>query len=219
MFEFLLTLAAALPFLMLIYWLQSPEKGSPRPLFQLFAIGLTAPAAAAAAELLSIPICGLFPAALVVPAKAFIGIALIEELIKLTAMMLAAQRLPLHGSASIGAVYGMCTAMGFALSENIIYLIGADSALRLALLRGFTAMPLHLLTGAITGLAWARVKMASRGSTVPALLLATAIHGCYNFISLADPLPGYLRIVLLGLGWFGMLFHLHRLRRGEKNDF
>lgn len=188
-----------------------------RNALKLFTFGLAAPAAAAAAELLTIPLCGLFPAGIAVPAKAFIGIALTEELIKLTAMALALPRRRRLRSGTIGVAYGICTAMGFAVSESIIYLIGADSVLRLALLRGFTTIPLHTLTGGITGLAWARAKISHRGSIVPALLLASAIHGAYNLISLNDLLPTFLRIALLVIGWGGMLFHLHlhRLRRAS----
>ena len=51
-------------------------------------------------------------------------------------------------------VYGVAASLGFAVIENWEYILGAESleaARYVALLRGFTAIPLHALAGVFMG--------------------------------------------------------------------
>ena len=53
-------------------------------------------------------------------------------------------------------VYGVCAGAGFATVENILYVISSDFGT--AIVRAFTAVPLHCLTGCLLGLGISRQK-------------------------------------------------------------
>mmetsp|Transcript_4357 Transcript_4357/g.4474 ORF Transcript_4357/g.4474 Transcript_4357/m.4474 type:complete len:364 (+) Transcript_4357:222-1313(+) len=78
-------------------------------------------------------------------------------------------------------VYGVCAGAGFATVENILYVLSSDFGT--AIVRGFTAVPLHCLTGCILGLSLAREKCL--GIQTPfwkVIFIPWLLHGSYDFI-------------------------------------
>lgn len=53
-------------------------------------------------------------------------------------------------------IYGVCAGAGFATVENILYVFSSDFIT--AIMRAFTAVPLHCLTGFLIGLGLSRQK-------------------------------------------------------------
>ena len=117
-----------------------------------------------------------------------------------------------------GAVYGMAVALGFSLLENIVYVFGSDDALRVALLRGFTAVPLHALCGGIMGLSLGYLRIESRGSVAGALLAAVLIHGVYDLILMDSRIAGWLIIPLLVVGWAALVTGRTKSRTDRPNE-
>lgn len=114
--------------------------------------------------------------------SAFFGAGVPEELCKLLVLILYAMRRPAFDEAMDGIVYGVTVSLGFATFENIIYVF--QHGFEVALLRAFTAIPMHAFAGCImgfyVGMAWAmpykRGKFLFLAFVVPMLL-----HGTYDW--------------------------------------
>lgn len=217
--------ATALPPFVLIFFIRR-MGGNPREyrvrILELFAAGFLMPVAAGFAQWAAMGPIGFVPPGLVPAAQAFLGIALPEEALKTAALVWGVRRRRGRGGSfgglTDGAVYGVITAMGFALMENILYAAGAADPMRTALYRGFTALPLHALTGGIVGLALARVRIGGngcRGGIPGALLLAVLLHGAYDWILIDPGVPGVLIFALLAGGWSVFSAALFRAGRAD----
>lgn len=176
-------------------------------MLRLFLLGLITPLIAVFIEFFSIPLSSLVLPGLMLPAQAFLGIALVEELVKFGALVFATHKQRPFSQVHEGAVCGITVAMGFALVENILYVIESNEALRIAMIRCFTSLPLHALTGALMGLAWARRKITSQVSLAPALLATIALHGFYDWVLMDKRIPDGLIWIILCVG-FLLLFHI-----------
>ena len=79
-----------------------------------------------------------------------------------------------------GIVYGVAVSLGFALIENVFYVI--DGGVRTAVLRALTSVPAHASFGAIMGFFVGQAKFnKGRGySAYLGLFIAIMLHGLYN---------------------------------------
>ena len=211
--------AAALPclaFLLAVDRFDRFKKEPRRLILKLFALGMGTPLAAAAVELVSVPLCGFLPEPLVILSQAFLGIAVVEEGVKLTLMTVLVRHRREFDEVLDGAVYGVAVAMGFALTENIFYVFGGEAPVAVALVRGLTAVPLHALCGGLMGLSVGRFKVTSKGSVAAAFLVAVAVHGAYDW-SLMDPdIPSVMIAPILLVGY---TVFIARLRSAREDDF
>ncbi len=201
---FVIILATVLPCIVLFSSFNriDRQKREPRRLIlKLYAAGVASVLPAVLLEVPLLAISNSLPSFWVIPARAFFGIAFPEELVKIGAILLVVRKRRDFDEIIDGAVYGMAVALGFALLENIRYVLGSSDPLRTALLRGFTAIPLHALAGGCMGLTLGYYRIESRGSLVGALMAAIAVHGLYDLILMDSRIPGWLIIPLLIVGW------------------
>ena len=113
---------------------------------------------------------------------AFCGAGVPEEFFKLLVLVLYAMRRPAFDEAMDGIVYGVTVSLGFATFENILYVF--QNGFEVALLRAFTAIPMHGFAGCImgffVGMAWLmpyrRARFLILAFAVPMLL-----HGAYDW--------------------------------------
>ena len=211
-------LAAVIPCFFYIWLLDRFDRFKKEPrilILKLFAAGLVTPLAAMLLEMVSIPLCELLPLGISIPAQAFLGIAVVEEGVKMAALVMIVRKRKEFDEVLDGAVYAVAVAMGFALLENIMYVFGSDSAMSVALIRGFTAVPLHALAGGFMGLALARDKIESKGGVSAAFLIAVIIHGTYDWILMDNRLPGFLIYPLLAVGWWLLIRALRKARNDD----
>jgi len=111
----------------------------------------------------------------------FILAAIPEELCKLWVIGGYSARQECFDEPMDGLVYGATAALGFAALENILYVSTGGWAV--ALVRAFTAVPMHAMTGAILGYGIARARFGGdipRGRLIT-VIAAILIHGGYNF--------------------------------------
>ncbi|MDR3333863.1 MAG: PrsW family intramembrane metalloprotease [Treponema sp.] len=94
--------------------------------------------------------------------------------------------------AAFGAATGLLTGLGFAIIESASY--GAAD-LHIALLRAFTATPLHGACGARIGYGLIIFKDAPRHGLVR-ILSAVAIHGMYNMMVISPGVPGIFPVLI-----------------------
>lgn len=113
--------------------------------------------------------------------------ALCEETSKFIILVLLAYKSSHFNEKFDGIIYAVYVSMGFALVENIMYVIsGGDSV---GLTRALTAVPAHAIFAIAMGFHLARAKFSARNRTMKfilALLIPMALHGTYNYILMAD---------------------------------
>ena len=114
----------------------------------------------------------------------FFGIALIEEGVKYFFLKNYMYKKEEFNEPMDGIVYGVMISLGFATVENIAYVFGNEGQeLRIAIMRMFTAIPLHAVCGVILGyfVGLAKFSDDKRPLLFKGLFLAVLIHALYNY--------------------------------------
>ncbi len=119
-----------------------------------------------------------------------------------------------------GVVYAVFVSLGFALWENIGYVL--MYGLGTALVRAVTAVPGHACFGVFMGCwyaqagEWARMRRedVSRGLRVAAVVVPALLHGAYDFLAVTDGSRWYF------LGFVILMFAatLFTVRRASRED-
>ena len=121
--------------------------------------------------------------------NAFAVAALCEELCKFILLRIGSWRNPNYNYRFDGIVYGVAVAVGFALLENVLYVM--EGGLYVALMRGVMAVPLHAFCGVFMGVHYGAAKRYSvEGNqsqttlhTILALISPMLIHGIYDSLA------------------------------------
>ena len=174
---------------------------------RLFRVGMVV---ALAAVLVELPIAPLVARLHLGPlgglAVKAVLVGLIEESIDYAGLVYLADRrqmAEIGPAAAIPLATGV--ALGFAVLENVLYLIGAaahGTELTVAIMRAFTAIPEHALDGMAMGafycLAWQSRRGVDERALIAALLVPVAMHAAYDFTVLASALPDHPRWATYG---------------------
>jgi RsiW-degrading membrane proteinase PrsW (M82 family) len=125
--------------------------------------------------------------------KSFIVAGLVEESLKLFVVKQFAYKDVHFDEVMDGIVYAVVASMGFACFENVLYVTGGGWSL--ALLRAFTAVPLHAVASGIMGFYIGKAKFAQNksdetGLIFKGLVIAVLIHGAYDFFLFSMPVLG-----------------------------
>jgi RsiW-degrading membrane proteinase PrsW (M82 family) len=121
--------------------------------------------------------------------NAFAMAALVEETVKYLALRIGSWKYKGFNYRFDGIVYGVSAAVGFAIFENVSYV--AAYGLSTAIVRAFTAVPLHAFCGVFMGIFYSYEKKAailgqsstSRGFRLLALIVPMLIHGVYDTLA------------------------------------
>lgn len=119
--------------------------------------------------------------------KAFLSVALVEELVKFLALRFYAYPRKSFDEPLDGIVYAVMVSMGFATLENILYVFQSEATgqgYQVALMRMFLAVPAHATFGVLMGYHAGKAKFAQHGKTVlllTGLCWAILFHGLYDF--------------------------------------
>jgi RsiW-degrading membrane proteinase PrsW (M82 family) len=134
-------------------------------------------------------------------------IALTEEagrllvLLVLSLVLARSAKTPALPAENLGSAAGLLTGLGFAVIETATY--GAAD-LRVALLRAFTAAPLHGACGSRVGVAVFSFRSAPFKS-VFRFITAVIIHGMYNFMVINPGMPVVFPVLLVAASLFSTL--------------
>ena len=189
---------AIVPGLLLIAYVYKKdrvEKEPPALLMKLVLFGILSCMAAGYLEQLESQLLPVYPKGTLEYAlqTSFCMAALVEETVKFLAMRTASWNNRAFNYRFDGVVYGLTAAVGFAIYENIMYV--AMYGMETAIVRAFTAIPLHAFCGAFMGALYSYSKKASilgnRGAsvmyTILALLVPMLIHGTYDTFAFLGP--------------------------------
>lgn len=208
---------AILPCILVCYAVYRIDLYEREPLGPL-ALGYVGGAAAALAfAAISTALLDLFAGIKTEPlrlgAQALLAIALPEEIAKLTVFGLLVWPWRFFDEPVDGIVYAVWIGMGFASTENLMYMYGSNQAGAL-LVRLLSAMPAHLLFAVISGYYLGLAKfgpMPLRQALALAITLPTLAHALYDWLimqRLASWLPAF---GVLGLYW--SFYYVERMVR------
>ena len=139
----------------------------------------------------------------------FVIAAFPEEAGKLGSMMLFAWRRPEFDERMDGIVYGARAGLGFALVENVAYLLLIPASLgeyvSVFIGRAVLAVPGHATWGGIMGWFAARRRFDGRGPGIlGGYLVAVALHGIYDVFLFGAPVAIAQGYTWVGLGVLGV---------------
>ena len=171
-----------------VYRKDKVEKEPPGLIMRIIFLGVLSCFAAAYLEMFESRFLPQYPKGSLEYAviTSFCMAAPVEETVKYLAMRIGSWKYPGFNYRFDGIVYGASSAVGFAVYENINYV--ARYGLETAVVRAFTAIPLHVFCGVFMGVFYSYSKKASilgkkgasAGYTLLALLVPMLIHGTYD---------------------------------------
>lgn len=121
---------------------------------------------------------------------AFIGVALAEEFSKYIVVRYYSQPKAAFDEPYDGIIYAVMVSMGFACTENILYVLEGGSST--AIVRAFTAVPAHATFGVLMGYYMGKAKFSKSRLhlNLTGLFLAVLFHGAYDFFLFINFIPG-----------------------------
>jgi RsiW-degrading membrane proteinase PrsW (M82 family) len=143
-----------------------------------------------------------------------VGIALVEEGVKYITLLYYNFPKKSFNEPYDGIIYSVVLTMGFALVENIGYVIKDDTGAT-AIFRMLTAIPLHATAGIIMGYFLGKSKMESNNKTknlILALLIPTLIHGVYDYFAFTN------NVLLFVIVIFGVVYSLKAIKIHQQNS-
>ena len=153
----LIIVTAILPALLLGWWIYRKDSLRPEPLKQLYRAFLFGVGSAFVSLLISTLMglmglmvydIGSYTGAV---STALFAAALPEEVAKLTMLWLCLRKNPYYDEYFDGIVYAACVGLGFAATENVLYLLQSEDWLMTGLIRGITAVPAHFAIACAMG--------------------------------------------------------------------
>jgi protease PrsW len=157
----------------------------------------------------------------------FIGVALIEEGVKLAATKLVSWKNKAFNYTFDGVVYAVFVSLGFALFENLEYVLMEETfadSLSVGFWRAILSVPLHCFCGVFMGVYYAQAKKQSllgneskkKHYLLMALLVPSALHGFYDFCLSVDSLLIEAIFVVFVIAMYISSFRL--IRKESKDD-
>lgn len=213
-----LAIAPGIAIALFVYFRDKYEKEPFRLLRGCFLFGLLSLVPAAVIELLE-GVVGFDEQGnmLQILLYAVIGVGLVEELSKYFFLQVYAYPKAAFNEPFDGIVYSVMIAMGFATGENIMYAF--SHGLETTLVRMFTAVPLHATCGVIIGfyVGLAKFRPGPVKYILTGLLLATLIHGAYDFFLFQQDYPALTLLAGVSLA-VAVTISFIAIRRHQKNS-
>ena len=224
-----LTRLAVIPGLIIIIYIYGKDKVEKEPIgliAKLILFGMCSGFFASAAESVVMSIVPSYPVGSLEYAmtEAFFVAALCEEAVKLLALKLGSWRSNHFNYRFDGIVYGVSVAVGFAILENIIYV--TQYGLGTAIVRAFTAVPLHAFCGAVMGIHYSYARKAAIegrsfariGQMALAYIVPFVIHGTYDtFAMMRSQQASICLIVFVIFLYITVTAMINRMSRDDRN--
>lgn len=223
---YLISLSMAIaPAIFLVWYYYRQDKATPEPkglIIKVFFLGVLS---IIPAVILEIFVEKVFRFLFVFPLayyffKAFLVAGFCEEWIKLQVVKLFVYKRSEFDEIMDGIVYMVVASLGFACFENVVYVL--QGGINRAILRAFTAIPLHALASGIMGFYIGKAKFSPDKHNyliIKGLLIAALIHGFYDFVLFATPVLGNLpTLLIIPLLVFCFIFLRIRIKEAIDSD-
>lgn len=149
--------------------------------------------------------------------KAFFVVALTEEFSKYVIVRYVSQPRKAFNEPFDGIIYAVMVSMGFAATENIMYVL--QGGYEVALLRAFTAIPAHATFAILMGYYMGKAKFSNNKVILnfTGLFLAIVFHGTYDFFLFVDFIPGLWTGAFLSL-FIGIFLSRKAIQQHQKDS-
>tara|TARA_Y100000766_G_scaffold136836_1_gene117788 strand:+ start:2438 stop:3115 length:678 start_codon:yes stop_codon:yes gene_type:complete len=144
-----------------------------------------------------------------------VGVALVEEGVKFFILIKSPYKNKDFNEPYDGIVYAVMISLGFALVENVLYVTGGG--LEIALMRMFSAIPLHAACGVIMGYYVGKAKFDKLNKSyniILGLTLATLLHAIYNYFLFINQ---FIIITFIAL-YIGIRFSRKAIKEHQENS-
>ena len=142
------------------------------------------------------------------------GVALVEEGVKFLALLKFNYPQKDFNEPYDGIVYSLTITMGFALVENLMYVLGSgEIGSSVSIARMLTAIPMHATCGIVMGYFLGLAKMKKTQKTknfILAIVAPTIIHGLYNYFIFIELFGLSLVIVFFGIRYSLKAIRIHQ---------
>lgn len=200
----LIIITALIPALILGWWIYQKDSLRPEPLPMLikaflYGVGSTF-VTLVITQLLGI--VGLFVYDLGsfsgAVSTALFAAALPEEMAKLLMLWLLLRRNPYYDEYFDGIVYAACVGLGFAGTENILYLVQSEDWIGTGIVRGITAVPAHFAIACAMGYFYSKRHFGDRSTVTAVCVLAVPvlIHWVYDALAFSEGVYPALSVVI-----------------------
>ena len=208
-----LIISAIIPPLIVVYFIYRNDLYEPEPhklLFKTFFLGFIITIPMIMIELITEKVFqNIF-------LYSILGIALVEEGVKYLTLLFYNYPKRDFNEPYDGITYSVILTMGFALVENITYILPNENGGDIAILRMLTAIPLHATCGVIMGYFLGKSKMEIEKRTKNmflAIVIPVIIHGLYNYFIFVEISGFSLLIVILAV-----IYSLKAVKIHQKNS-
>ena len=202
-------LSALIPAIVLLGYIYWRDRKSPEPIWQLVKATALGVVSIGVSLCISRPLqaIGLIPEDIYSIGDAinvaFLGAAIPEELAKFLLLWLFLRNNRHFDERMDGIVYAVCISLGFAGLENVLYVIGDDDWMSVALSRAIFSVPGHFCFGVIMGyfyslsrFTWTRLRW-NRAMTIIAPIVVHGIFDAILFISSVQEYPWISFVLML----------------------
>ena len=147
-------------------------------------------------------------------ADAFLVAALPEETFKLLALWLVLRKNPYFDEHFDGIIYAVCVGLGFAAIENVLYVVGEEEWVTIAISRALLSVPGHYAFAVLMGYYYSVYHFVDHTPkrAICILLVPVLAHGLYDTFAMSGQVNEY-------IGALGMLvliyfcIRMHKLAR------
>ena len=214
----LIIVTALLPALVLGWWIYSKDMERPEPprmLYKAFLYGVGSTFVTLVITQL-LGIVGLFTYDLGSYAgaisTALFAAALPEELAKLLMLWLFLRNNPYYDEYLDGIVYAACVGLGFAGTENILYLLQSDDWVGTGIVRGLTAVPAHFAIACAMGYFYSKRHFGDRSTVTAACIIAVPvlIHWIYDALAFSEGIAAPAISVVVNILFVLLIWRVYR---------
>lgn len=155
---------------------------------------------------------------------ALFAAALPEETAKLLMLWLFMRKNPYYDEYLDGIVYAACVGLGFAATENVLYLVQSDNWLGTGIMRGLTAVPAHFAIACAMGYFYSKRHFGDRSKLTAACVLAVPviIHWVYDALAFSGgifpALSVVINILFVLLIWYIYKSTMRRITTMQQRD-
>lgn len=203
----LIIVTALLPVLILGWWIYQKDSLRPEPLRMLYKSFLYGVGSTFVTLVITqlLGMIGLFVYDLGsfrgAVSTALFAAALPEEMAKLLMLWLVLRNNPYYDEYLDGIVYAACVGLGFAGTENIMYLLQSEDWIGTAIMRGVTAVPAHFAIACAMGYFYSKRHFGDRSTVTAVCVLAVPvlIHWVYDALAFSEGIYPALSVVINAL--------------------
>lgn len=206
-----------------VYRMDKIEKEPAGLLLLLFICGIVSILPVVIAEMIVGGIINaLFTGKLAIFVMAFIGVAIIEETGKFFALKIPTWKNRNFDYRFDAIVYSVTAALGFAIFENIMYVL--EGGIITALLRAVMSVPAHAMFGLIMGVFYGHAKIYDRKGDKKkcrinqwlAILIPTIGHGAYDYFAMSGGNAGIAGLIIIVIAMY--VFSWYTLKKESRTD-